>query len=218
MNRRELFTNFAGDTSRPSASLGAKYFTNALLRTHENKEVRFYDDLIKDKHVIINFMYANCEGACPAITANLVKVQESLQKRVGRDIFMYSITLKPEQDDPMALHHYAEMHRVKPGWLFLTGNRYDIDTIRFRMFRWNHPGLDLNINQHTGMIRVINDPINRWAGCSALASRETILQVISFAEPMKPLEVRLEENARAQARIDKMEILPTWLNSLGTEK
>jgi hypothetical protein len=44
------------------------------------------------------------------------------------------------------------------------------------------------------------------------------LQVISFAEPMKPLEVRLEENARAQARIDRMEILPTWLNSLGTEK
>jgi protein SCO1/2 len=35
------------------------------LRTHRNQRVRFYDDLIKDKVVLINFMYAHCEGICP---------------------------------------------------------------------------------------------------------------------------------------------------------
>lgn len=31
-------------------------------------------------------MYATCEGVCPTITANLVKVQNLLGNRVGRDI------------------------------------------------------------------------------------------------------------------------------------
>ncbi len=48
-------------------------------------------------------MYAKCEGICPGITTNLVKVQRMLGARVGKDIFMYSLTLKPEQDSPEAL-------------------------------------------------------------------------------------------------------------------
>src|SRR5215813_10354945 len=91
----------------------ARYFPNVVLTTHEGKKVRFYDDLIKDKIVTINFMYATCEGVCPGITANLVEVQELLGKRVGRDIFMYSITLKPEQDTPKVLKNYVKMHRIK---------------------------------------------------------------------------------------------------------
>ena len=73
----------------------ARYFPNVELTTHEGKKVRFYDDLIKDKIVIINFMYAECKGICPGITANLLKVQKLLGNRIGRDIFMYSITLNP---------------------------------------------------------------------------------------------------------------------------
>src|ERR1044072_2557808 len=83
--------------------LQARYFPNFELTTHEGKKVRFYDDLIKDKIIVINFMYAQCEGICPGITTNLVKVQKLLGDRVGKDIFMYSFTLKPEQDTPEAL-------------------------------------------------------------------------------------------------------------------
>lgn len=35
---------------------------NVVLRTHEGKSVRFYDDLLKGKIVMINFMYATCKG------------------------------------------------------------------------------------------------------------------------------------------------------------
>src|SRR5215813_9824773 len=133
MKRRDLFTSFVCTDTRPAvSSKGSGYFTNALLRTHENKQVKFYDDLIKDKHVIIHLMYANCEGICPAATANLMKLHEALKDRIGRDLFMYSITLKPEEDTPAVLKEYVEMHRVKPGWVFLTGDPYDIATIRFR--------------------------------------------------------------------------------------
>ena len=213
MKRRTFFTDFAKNANRPAASQGPKYYTNAVLRTQDNKEVRFYDDLIKGKHVVINFMYANCEGSCPVITSTLLKVKAALGDH-GKDISFISISLKPEEDNPAALKEYAEMHGVKSDWTFLTGDPHDITTLRFRLSRWNHPGFDLNATQHTTMLRVINDSINRWAGCSALASVETIKQVIKWADPPKSYEESLRRNAKIQARIDKMDILPTWLGSL----
>ena len=38
------------------------YFPNVLLTTHDGREVRFYDDLVKGKKVLINFMYTQCTG------------------------------------------------------------------------------------------------------------------------------------------------------------
>jgi hypothetical protein len=38
------------------------YLPNIVLRTQDNQPVRFYDDLIKGKVVMINFMYASCNG------------------------------------------------------------------------------------------------------------------------------------------------------------
>ena len=90
-------------TGHPRVKSLKRYFPNFELTTHEGKKVRFYDDLIKDKIVVINFMYANCEGICIPITMNLKRVQNLLGDRVGRDIFMYSITLKPKEDTPRRL-------------------------------------------------------------------------------------------------------------------
>jgi protein SCO1/2 len=44
------------------ASPFAERFPNLVLKTHEGKNVRFYDDLLKGKIVLINFMYASCKG------------------------------------------------------------------------------------------------------------------------------------------------------------
>jgi protein SCO1/2 len=56
-----------GATAAPAAvERGARPFAdrfpNLVLRTHEGKNVRFYDDLLKGKIVLINFMYADCKG------------------------------------------------------------------------------------------------------------------------------------------------------------
>jgi len=97
----DAFTAIGTDTQAAARErIRQRYFPNVTLRTQDNKQVHFYDDLIKGKIVTINFFYGKCEGVCPLITANLVKVQRLLSERVGRDIFMNSITLKPEEDTP----------------------------------------------------------------------------------------------------------------------
>lgn len=66
---------------------GEAWFTNVTLRTHEGRTVRFYDDLLKGKIVLINFVFTSCSDICPGMTQNLAYVQELLGSRVGRDIF-----------------------------------------------------------------------------------------------------------------------------------
>lgn len=180
------------------------FFTNALLRTHENKEVRFYDDLIGGKQVLMNLMYATCEGACPLVTSNLVRVHDALKARMGKDLFMYSITVKPEDDDPAALKSFARMHRaLLPGWTFLTGDPYDIETIRFKLFGMNHIAIDTNIYGHTSFLLIFNDATNRALHVDPMASMSTVLRKISWADPPKTREQILEENRKLQEQIDK---------------
>ena len=178
----------AGGLSRatvsPREGIRERYFPNVPLQTHEGKTVRFYDDLIKGKVVTINFMYAHCEGVCPRITSNLVQVQKLLAPRVGRDIFMYSITLKPEQDTPGALEEYARMHGAGPGWVFLTGRPDDIELLRQKLgFTDPDPALDADKANHIGNLRYGNEALQLWGACPGLASPKSIAKSISWVGP-----------------------------------
>ena len=125
--------------------------------------MRFYDDLIKGKIIVINMMYAQCEGICPPMTVNLVKVQARLGDRVGRDIFMYSLTLQPELDTPAVLKDYAEAHGIGPGWLFLTGKRREMEILRRKLgFFDPDPAVDRDKSQHSGLVRFGNEALDRW--------------------------------------------------------
>jgi protein SCO1 len=164
--------------------LQARYFPNFELITQEGKKVRFYDDLIKDKIVVINFMYAQCEGICVPVTQNLKRVQNLLGKRVGRDIFMYSITLKPEEDTPEKLKHYVQMHKLKPGWTFLTGKSDEIALLRRKLgFSDAKAKLDKDVTNHIGMIRYGNEARQWWAMCPGQANPPWIVESILWMDP-----------------------------------
>jgi cytochrome oxidase Cu insertion factor (SCO1/SenC/PrrC family) len=45
-----------------SAGPRESYFPKITLTTQDSKEVRFYEDLIKGKIVVINFMYTSCDS------------------------------------------------------------------------------------------------------------------------------------------------------------
>jgi len=153
---------------------------NVPLVTHEGQAVTFYDDLIRGKVVAINMMYAECEGICPLATSNLVRVQELLGERVGRDVFLYSLTLQPELDTPQRLQEYAGMHGVKPGWFFLTGSRADLERLRYHLgFFDPNPVVDGDKATHTGMLRIGHDGYDRWTSAATLALPEQIVATIN---------------------------------------
>jgi protein SCO1 len=212
MNRRDFLTCQVPDKSRPAASLGPGYYSNGVFTTHENKKVRFYDDLIKGKISIINFMYASCDKYCPRSIACLTKLQDLLGDRLGHDMFMYSFSLKPDEDTPAELAAYAKRNRAKPGWLFLTGSEYDLTSIRFKLFRLDDPLVDFSLDIHASMLRIINDNNSHWASWVLPDPPRLIREAVSWVELTKPFAVRVHENAELQAKIDRESAItaPKW--------
>lgn len=141
---------------------GADFFPNISLTTHEGKGVRFFDDLIKDKVVVINFMFTRCPDVCPLETARLLEVQKILGDRVGKDVFFYSISTDPKYDKPHVLKAYAQRYQVGQGWLFLTGDEEELIMLRKKLGMYNPEERGGNMRAHTLSLLIGNQRTGRW--------------------------------------------------------
>ena len=173
-NHQRVFQNIP-----PREIIRRVHFPNVELISQDGKKVHFYDDLLKDRKVVINFMFTKCDKACPIITANLVRVQKILHDRIGHDIFMYSISLSPEEDTPKVLKQYMKAHGIGPGWTFYTGKPEDILLLRKSLgFLYDNPKEDADRNNHIGMLQIGDEPLTRWAHAEGQAHPEWIASVI----------------------------------------
>ncbi len=173
----------AQSASKPMSRVASSGFLpNVELITHNGEKVRFYDDLIHGKTVMLNFFLVECtDGLCPTNTANIRKVQDLLGDRMGRDIFFYSITLQPKKDRPNILKEYAANFDIKPGWTFLTGKPSDVENLRRALgyVDWD-PERDKDLSNHVGMARYGNDQLDRWGGISLRSSPENIASTFDW--------------------------------------
>jgi protein SCO1 len=157
------------------------HLPNVSLLTHEGKRVMFYDDLIKGRVVTLNFFFAKCDEICPMVTANLAKVQKLLGADLGTKIFMYSLTLKPDEDDVDAIHHYRSMFNAQPGWTFLTGKSDHLERIRKGIgFTYPDPAIDKDKTQHIGNVRYGNEPLMLWGACPGMAHPQFVAESITW--------------------------------------
>jgi copper(I)-binding protein/cytochrome oxidase Cu insertion factor (SCO1/SenC/PrrC family) len=142
-----------------AAVWGENYFPNVTLVTDEGEPVRFFDDLIKDKVVLVNFIYTTCVDTCPLETAQLVQVQKILGDRLGKDVFFYSITIDPDHDTAEVLREYK--NRFRAGWTFLTGDEEDIVLLRKKLGLYIEEIQDGSNNHNVNMI-IGNQSTGRW--------------------------------------------------------
>jgi protein SCO1 len=179
----------AAGADLPTPGPLARYFPNVTLRTQDNEEVRFYDDLVRGKLVLINFIYTNCDGICPGSTANLVQLQKLLGDRLGRDVFLISVCIDAERDTPESMKDYAEGFRAGPGWTFVTGAQEDVDLIRRKLGVYNpDDAQDRERSQHTGMLTCVNDPTGRRVVVPVLIRPGLIEQAVTRLAALKKLE------------------------------
>ena len=159
MNRRHFFVGAAAATLTPLSLAssgkaqtlhqdGPEWFTNVEVKAHDGRTFRFYDDLLKDKIILVNFFYTGCDALCPLVTENLTRVQEKLSPCVGQDISCIPYRLQPEFDTPEVLADYARSHGVGPGWLSHR-KPADIELLRRRLgFVESNPVEDANLEAY----------------------------------------------------------------------
>ena len=158
------------------------FFPNVPLVTQNGEKVRFYDDLIRDKTVLLNFFLVECtDGLCPTAISTMRKVQDLLGERMGKDIFFLSITLQPKKDTPAILKEYSDNFDIKPGWSFLTGKPADVEKLRRALgYVDSDPQRDKDLSNHVGMARYGNDRLERWGGVSLRSSPENIASTFKW--------------------------------------
>ena len=145
---------------------GGDYFPNTLLTDQDGRQVHFFDDLIKGKVVVINFIFTSCSDSCPLETARLRQVQKLLGDRVGQDIFFYSISIDPLSDTPEVLKAYSQRFKVGPGWQFFTGEFDAVTDLRKKLGLFIE-GVDNGRNKdHNLSLMVGNQGTGRWMKAS----------------------------------------------------
>jgi len=164
----------------PRELMRQRRFPNVPLLTHTGKEVRFYDDVLKDKKVVINFFYTACTEICTPVTQN-IRAAKLLLGDFAKDIHFYSISLTPISDDPVALRNYMNAHQVGNGWTFLTGKPDNIERVRRGLgFAQGSPAEDADITNHAGMLRIGNERMVSWGHASSITSGRSIARMIRF--------------------------------------
>jgi protein SCO1 len=168
-----------GGTAASAASRwGAGYIPNVTVVTQDGQQLKFYDDVIKGKIVVISFIYTTCRDICPLVTARLQQVYERLGDSAGRDIHFVSISIDPDHDTPEKMKEHATAFNVAPGWLFLTGMKKDIDVIRYKLGERSQKR-----NEHSNDILLGNDATGEWAHDSAFADLGVLAANIHAMDP-----------------------------------
>lgn len=74
---------------------------------------------------VAGFIFTRCPDVCPAVTAQMKRVQDGLAAAAG-GAPLVSFSVDPAYDTPERLDAYARRHGAGPTWHFLTGERAPI--------------------------------------------------------------------------------------------
>jgi protein SCO1/2 len=143
------------------AARAAAPIPRVVLTAHDGQRVEF-QDLIRDRIVVLSFGYVRCTGSCPATTATLRRVQRALGDRVGRDVAMLTVTLDPEHDTADVLAEYASDLDAGPGWTFLTGAPRDVDALRAWFGLVDQRDPDAPRTSHAALVVIGDAAAGRW--------------------------------------------------------
>jgi protein SCO1 len=165
------------DSQQPASpaeqSPAHKYFTDVVLINQNGEKVRLYSDLLAGKVVIINSFFATCKGVCLPMNRNLEKIQEALGERIGKDVYIISISVDPTVDTPPRLKEYAKKLNARPGWSFLTGDKQNVEFALQKLGHFvnekeNHLNIFIIGNERTGL----------WKKAIGLAPSDQLVKVV----------------------------------------
>jgi protein SCO1/2 len=159
--------------STKGQAVAQKYFSDITLVNQDGQPVHFYSDLLKDRVVVINAFFATCQGSCLPMNRNLEKVQEAFSDRMGKDLFIISISVDPELDTPANLKEYAKKLNAAPGRLFITGKKENINWALYRLGQYVSYR-----EQHTNIFIVGNERTGLWKKVFGLAKADEIIKAV----------------------------------------
>ncbi|MBW2705467.1 MAG: SCO family protein [Deltaproteobacteria bacterium] len=143
------------------------------LMTQDRKRVKFKSEVIADKLVAMTFIYTTCTTVCPVYNTIFTQLQDLLGQRLGKDVVLVTMTLDPARDVPRRMKKEANKFGAKPGWIYLTGKKQNVDQVL--------RGLDAyfpDFTQHPPMAIVGDGKTGTWKRFNGFPQPEHLLAMI----------------------------------------
>jgi protein SCO1/2 len=144
----------------------------------QGQKKKFYADLVKGKIVIINFVYTTCKDICPLSGENFARLQTLLGERLGKEVYLLSISTDPETDSPPKLKAWSERFKPKAGWTFVTGEKMPMQALLHAL-----TGEGARRGFHTPVALLINDESGAWVRTYGLESPKRLTQILDELAP-----------------------------------
>jgi protein SCO1 len=151
---------------------------NLPLLDHNGRTLRFYDDVMKDRKVLLNVMYTVCSNICTPAQRNLMEAR-SLLGDEAKDLRFVSMSLTPLDDTPQALRAYKKLHGIDERWLFLTGRLEYVEKIQ-RALGFISERNDEDLLSHSAIALLCDERHLRWSHVNTLLSPRSIARMIRF--------------------------------------
>ena len=150
-----------------------KYFTDVELLNQDGEKVRFYTDVLKGKTVVVNAFFTTCTSVCPPMNRSMEKIQEAFGPRVGKDVFLVSLTVDPATDTPARLKEYAAKFHAGKGWTFLTGKKENLDWALYKLGQYVE-----DKESHKTVIIVGNEATGLWKKALGMAKVDDLIEIV----------------------------------------
>lgn len=176
---------FAGQKSLSTDLLqGSGEFPEVTVETSDGRTVKFYQDLVQDKVVLIHYMSINNEGAFP-IVGKVLEIAKRFGAKMGTDVSIISITSDPQHDTPARLRVFAKHMGVpKKGWSFVRMSGESSTLVASRMHgHAHHPMPKAAID----LIQYGNEAVGLWGGFPANIEPEDAVLRVSSVLPGAPV-------------------------------
>jgi protein SCO1 len=151
---------------------------NLPLLDHNGRTLRFYDDVMKDRKVLLNVMYTVCSNICTPAQRNLMEARRLLGNE-AKDLHFVSMSLTPLDDTPQALRAYKKLHGIDERWLFLTGKLEYVEKIQ-RALGFISERSDEDLLSHSAIALLCDERQLRWSHINTLLSPRSIVRMIRF--------------------------------------
>ena len=149
-----------------------RFFTDLEVIDQNGERLRFYSDVLKDRVVLISFIFTNCEGACPMVAQKLKQTRSLMVESVRDDVWFVSISIDPDRDTPDAMKQFAERQGVDDSrWIFLTGEKQNLETIIKKLGQYTP-----DIEAHSTLMLAGNTRTKHWMRVMPMVPPEGIAQ------------------------------------------
>ncbi|HLK54529.1 MAG TPA: SCO family protein [Candidatus Angelobacter sp.] len=159
----------------PLASQAPSSVPDIKVLDQDGHALHFYQDLVQNRVVAINFIFTTCQTICTLLGATFAKTDRLLADRHVSNVLLISISIDPANDGPAQLRNFAARYGITHHWKLVTGEKQDVEQLLRSLGEYTP-----DKTAHTGRV-LIGRGDGSWTRVDGLGSAQQIADLLSAA-------------------------------------